>query len=121
MPRGESTVTWYPCSRRASASFQTRLSNGTGRFSTMMRTRLFLSFISVSRSDGLIEPGQCAKHRCLSPVQCRSLVHYVVRVAPVVEVARAVLHVLDRPLRNLRSQPQAVRIDALDKHLCFVR
>ena len=38
-PFGQTTVTWYPASRSAWLSSQTRRSNGTGRFWTMIRTR----------------------------------------------------------------------------------
>src|SRR4051794_18412193 len=38
-PVGQITETSYPACTRVVASFQTRRSNGTGRFSTMIRTR----------------------------------------------------------------------------------
>src|SRR5271155_5854108 len=49
------TETTYPASRSARASLQTRLSRGTGRFSTMMQTAVALSLVCMCRLDCLPE------------------------------------------------------------------
>ncbi len=52
-PRGDSTFTSYPASCSAHASFHTRVSNGTGRFSTIMS--IFLGIIVLG---GIKRPQQ---------------------------------------------------------------
>jgi len=54
-PLGQMTETTYPASRNARASLQTRLSTGTGRFSTMMQTDVGSMLLIVGSSNSRFE------------------------------------------------------------------
>src|SRR3984957_10365086 len=109
LPLGQSTVTSYPASRKETGSFCTRVSCGTGWFSTMMRI-FFFTWRSLFYLQLLVESSQGAEHRRLPPVECRGLVDQPRRISTVIEIASAVLHVGDRPLRHLDRQLQALGI-----------
>src|SRR5208283_3753834 len=51
-----------------------------------------------------IQPRQGAEHCCLSPVQSRRFVDQPGRIATIIKIAAAVLHILNCPLRDLERE-----------------
>src|ERR1700678_3777505 len=81
----------------------------------MMRI-FFFTWKNLFYLQLLVKPGQGAEHRRLPPVECRGLVDQPGRISTVVEIASAVLHVGDRPLRHLDRQLQALGIAIVKKN-----
>src|ERR1035438_4810701 len=115
-PRGDRTFTSYPASRRAHASFHTRVSNGTGRFSTMISIFLRISALCLKCPQ---QPRQPAQHRRLSPMQSRRLIYQPARVTPIIEIPRWVLHIVNRPVRDIYCRRKAIWISISKKDKCI--
>src|SRR5712692_8935028 len=115
LPLGHKTTTSYPSLWSEQASFHTRVSNGTGWFSTTIRIFFFMGNESFYLEQ-LVESGESAHHRCLPPVERRGLVDQPLRIAAVVKITGAILHICDRPLRDLDRQGQALGIPIVKEH-----
>src|SRR5579872_1450732 len=63
-----------------------------------------------------VQPCQCGEHCCLPPMQRRSSVDQPGRVAAVIKIAAAILHILNRPLRYLKRERFVPRITIIKEN-----
>ena len=66
-------------------------------------------------SHQTIQPRQGAEHCCLSPMQGRRFVDQPGRIATIIKIAAAVLHILDCPQRDLERERFVPRITIVEE------
>src|SRR5262249_26459188 len=75
-----------------------------------------VSWFVIERLEQLVESCQSAEHGRLAPMQGGSFVNHPFRIPAIVEIARRILHIFDRPSGDFQGQVQTLRIAVMKKY-----